>query len=303
VYSMNRRPLGWPPSIVALVAIISAGCAVDDKDAIGGDVGEEVMPPSSDGDSTTDEPTTDNDNEDGGDDSVPPPPVVCNDPSAYTPYTTAVHPTGKVSAMPWHGAATTYPASLEDFRGYSPSMVECSNNKSTRSHLDVTAGCLNAVADTHGQIVSTSAGAFRAVVLGYTDADAAHAIRWTDQSIEYGFFYTATSGDGVLPGFKAFARYNTEEDLYVASWRMDGVVQIQRKQCGVYTPLKILKTFGAPTPGTWHRMKFSAIGNTLELYLDGVKVITVTDSAFASGTMGIRTDALTGALIDDWRVN
>ena len=252
--------------------------------------------PSSDGD-PTDDPTTDND------ETQPPPPVVCNDPSAYTPYTTAAHPTGRVSAMPWHGAATTYPGSLEDFRDYNVSMVECSNNKSTRSHLDVTAGCLNAIADTHGQVVSTSAGAFRAIVLGYTDADTTHPIRWTDQSIEYGFFYTATSGPGVLPGFKAFARYNTEEDLYVASWRMDGVVQIQRKQCGVYTPLKILKTFGAPSPGTWHRMRFSAIGNTLELTLDGVKVITVTDAAFASGTMGIRTDALTGALIDDWRVN
>jgi len=306
--SMQRRPLGWPPSILAFIAMIAVGCAVDDKTTSG----EESTPtsendptdpsdPSDPSDPTTDptDPANDPTNESGGEDTVPPPPTVCNDPSAYTPYTTATHPTGKVSAMPWNAPTT----SLENFQSYGLAMVECSNNKSTRTHLDVTAGCLNAVTDTHGQIVSTSAGAFRAVVLGHTAADPAHAIRWTDQSIEYSFMYTATSGAGVLPGFKAFVRYNTEEDLYVASWRMDGVVQIQRKQCGVYTPLKILKTYGAPSAGAWHRMRFDAVGNTLELYLDGVKVITVTDSAFASGTMGIRTDAMTGALIDDWRVN
>ena len=279
--------------MLAFVAIIVAGCATDNVVLDEDEVVDPTVDPSDDGD------TTSNDD----DDTQPPPPVVCNDPSAYTPYSTDVHPTGRVSALPWHGASTTYPGSLEDFRGYGLAMVECSNAKSTRSHLDVTAGCLSAIADTHGQISSTSAGAFRAVVLGYTDADPAHAIRWTDQSIEYSFLYTATSGAGVLPGFKAFARYNTEEDLYVASWRMDGVVQIQRKQCGVYTALKILKDFGAPSAGAWHRMKLSAVGNRLELFLDGVKVISVTDNAFASGTMGLRTDAMTGALIDDWRVN
>jgi hypothetical protein len=288
---MRRRPLGWPPSIVAFIAMLVAGCATDAMMEPGGDDSGAVDPSDEDGDTTA------------NDDTQPPPPVVCNDPSAYTPYTTAAHPTGRASTLPWHGVQTTYPASVEDFRGYGLATVECSNQKSTRSHLDVTAGCLSSIADTHGQIASTSDGAFRAVVLGYTDADPAHAIRWTEQSIEYSFLYAATSGEGVLPGFKAFARYNTEEDLYVASWRMDGVVQIQRKQCGVYTALKVLKSFGAPTPGSWHRMKFSAVGNVLELSLDGVKVITVTDNAFASGTMGIRTDAMTGALIDDWRVN
>jgi hypothetical protein len=65
----------------------------------------------------------------GDDGTQPPPPTVCNDPSAYTPYTTATHPTGSVAAMPWHA---------EDFSAYNASaMVECSNNKSTRSHLDV----------------------------------------------------------------------------------------------------------------------------------------------------------------------
>jgi hypothetical protein len=292
-----QRPNGWPP-FIALVCAIAVGC-VDPGDAVEPDGVEDVTPPASD------EPQ-DGDTQESDDPTQPPPPMVCNDPSTYTPYTPAVHPTGSVVALPWRGSGTTYPASNEDFRGYGaamPVMVECSNNKSTRSHLDVTAGCLNAVTDTRGQIVSTEGGAFRALALGFSASDATHPVRWTDQSIEYSFFYTGTSGAGVLPGFKAFARYNTEDDLYVASWRMDGVAQIQRKQCGQYTALKVLKTFGAPTPNTWHRIRLDAIGSTLELYLDGVKVISVTDQAFASGTMGIRTDAMTGALIDDWRVN
>lgn len=242
--------------------------------------------------------------EPAGDDVIEPPAetATCDDPAAYTPYSTTAHPIGPARELPWHGAHTTYPASLEDFRAYGEATVECSRDKSAVSHLDVTAGCLTAVANTRGRITSTSDGAFRSIVLGYTD-DASHPIRWTDQTIEYAFFYAATSGPGVLPGFKAFARYNTEDDLYVASWRTDGVVQIQRKQCGVYTPLKIIEDFGAPAPNTWHRIRFSAIGDVLELSLDGARVITVTDPAFASGTLGIRTDAMTGALIDDWSVN
>ena len=290
---MQGRPRGWPPSILALVyaCVIAAGC-VDNGESIEPSIGDDQQ--SDESPTTSDEPGSETtQNEDEAD--QPPPPMVCNDPSAYTPYTTATHPTGSVLAMPWGTESfTAYPASA---------MVECSNNKSTRHHLDVTAGCLNTVNDTHGVISSTSAGAFRAVVLGYAPTDSDHPVRYTDQSIEYSFFYTGTSGAGVLPGFKAFARYNTEEDLYVASWRVDGVVQIQRKQCGVYTPLEILKTYGAPSTNAWHTIRFTAIGDTLELYLDGAKVITVTDQAFASGTMGIRTDAMTGALIDDWRVN
>jgi hypothetical protein len=292
-----QRPNGWPP-LIALVCAIAVGC-VDPDNA--------VEPTGADDDGIVDPPPSNNDEtQETGDPTQPPPPTVCNDPSTYTPYTPAAHPTGTVATLPWSGSNTTYPASNEDFRGYGlamPVMVECANDKTTRSHLDVTAGCLNAITNTHGQIVSTDGGAFRALALGYAPTDPAHAVRWTDQSIEYSFFYSATSGAGVLPGFKAFARYNTEDDLYVASWRMDGVAQIQRKQCGQYTALKVLKNFGAPTPNTWHRIRFDAIGDTLELYLDGVKVISVTDATFASGTMGIRTDAMTGALIDDWRVN
>src|SRR5215203_5483519 len=97
-----QRPMGGPP-LIALVCAIVAGC-VDSIEAVDPTHDDVTLP-------VLEEP-------DVNDDGVPPPPTVCNDPSAYTPYTTATHPTASVATLPWRGAATTYPASIEDFRGY-----------------------------------------------------------------------------------------------------------------------------------------------------------------------------------------
>lgn len=223
--------------------------------------------------------------------------------STYTPFT-GTSSTGSAVMYPWKGYRTTYPAAAEDFRSYGlPSTVECSSSKSTRSHLDVTAGCLTAVAVgsySRGKITSTSDGAFRAVALAFTGAET-HPLKWTDMKNQFRFYYNGTSGPGVDPGFKAFVRYRSENDLYVASWRTDGVVQIKRKRAGTYTTLAQV-TKNKPSTGTWHTMRFDATGTRLDLYLDGTKVLSATDSSFSWGTAGIRTDAMTGAYLDEWTV-
>lgn len=219
----------------------------------------------------------------------------------YTPYPgTAEYPTGSSSDHPWPG---------EDFEAYGPALpisVECASTKSLRGHLEVTAGCLDAVQVSgtydRGRIDATAAGAFRALALGRTAAAPLRPVKWTDQGIEYRFHYRAPSGTSGIPGFKAFARYRSEDDLYVASWRMDGVVQIQRKQCGQYTTLAVLPEYGAPTPGVWHWMRFDAIGDQLELYLDNMLVLSTTSGTFGWGTVGIRADSMEGAYLDDWTV-
>lgn len=223
----------------------------------------------------------------------------------YTPYASGGSPTGTPVALPWHGFQTTYPAGAEDFRGYGTTgaTVECSNAKDARSHVDVTAGCLQTVGAgtaARGKIQTTSGGAFRALALAFegTDVD---PVKWTDQSVEYRFNFAKWTAAGVNPGFKAFARYRSEDDLYVASWRKDGIVQIQKKQCGAYTLLKKID-FGPPSPNTWHTLRFDAIGNELVVYLDGERVLATTDGTFSWGTVGIRTDATDGAFLDDWRV-
>ncbi len=232
-------------------------------------------------------------------------------PGSYTPYgADGKYPSGTVAQIPWRGPARTYPAGIEDFRGYSlplPKTVECASDKDQRAHLDVTAGCLDVVttgdgAYTRGRTRDTADGSFRAVAKGFVEGDPDHPVKWTDQSVEYRFYYGARTGTENNPGFKAFARYRTEDDLYVASWRTDGVVQIQVKQCGDYTPLAILPNYGAPKTGTWHWLRFDAVGDKLDLYLDNKHVLSTHDGTFSWGTAGIRIDSIDGAYLDDWRV-
>lgn len=214
---------------------------------------------------------------------------------------------GNVARYPWRGVESTYPDSIEDFRAYGPALpdeVECGAAKSARDHLDVTAGCLTAVSasgDKAGQIHGTDDGYYRSFALPY-DADHQRQVAWTDQGVEYRFKYSEWTGTISNPGFKAFARYLTEYDLYVGSWRRDGVVQIQKKHCGVYTTLKRDPSYGPPSPNTWHTIRFEVVGDEQRLYLDGRLAMTSTDSAIERGTAGIRIDSAEGALIDDWRV-
>ncbi|MGE0549917.1 MAG: hypothetical protein AB7O24_01260 [Kofleriaceae bacterium] len=233
-------------------------------------------------------------------------------PHAYTPYDAdgGRYPSGTVAHYPWRGPVKTYPSGVEDFRGYGtslPKTIECGDTKHARAHLDVTAGCLSVVTTgngeyTRGQIQPIPDGSFRAIARGFVAGDDEHSVKWTDQAVEYRFYYTAQHGNENNPGFKAFVRYRTEDDLYVASWRTDGVVQIQRKQCGEYTALAVDQNYGAPKKGVWHWIRFEAEGTKLRLYIDHELALTATTSTFSWGTAGIRIDAMDGAYLDDWRV-
>lgn len=222
----------------------------------------------------------------------------------YQPFAAPGHYVkSSVASAPWRGPTTAYPNGDENFSGYSaPEMVECSSDKSARPYLDVTDGCLAAL-HARGQVQATPEGYFRVVALGFSPDQPDLPVKWTDQSVSYRFYYSAQTGDAGNPGFKAFARYRTEDDLYVASWRADGVVQIQKKECGIYTALVLDKDFGPPSPGVWHTLRFDAIGDALALSLDGHSVISTTNSSFTWGTAGIRIDGMDGAYLEDWRVD
>jgi hypothetical protein len=227
---------------------------------------------------------------------------------AYTPFSpTGGDPITDASELPWRGGgAGDYPDGVEDFRGYSglPEDIECSTDKSRRSHIDVTEGCLEAIAGDGAEVVGrvrSVNGHFRAVALGYA-AGAAEPGEWTDAAVEYRFLAPDAIGTGGENGFKAFVRYRSEDDLLVASWRFDGVVQIQHKGCGRYLVLARKDDQPPPTLGTWHTMRFSANGSELELSLDGAVALTAETRILDSGTVGIRIDARDGVLIDDWRV-
>lgn len=224
----------------------------------------------------------------------------------YTPFKTMSSvSSGTVSQYPWRGAGTSYPDTDEDFRAYgTPTTVECGADKNVRDYLDVTAGCLaakSAEGGKVGEIHGTTEGYYRSFALPFDPAQQKQ-VAWTDMGVEYRFKYDQWTGNVSNPGFKAFARYLTEYDLYVGSWRMDGVVQIQKKHCGEYTILKRDPGFGPPAPNVWHTIRFEVVGNEQRLYLDGRLAMTTTDDTIKRGTVGIRIDSAEGAYIDDWRV-
>ncbi|HKE19058.1 MAG TPA: hypothetical protein VKB80_29490 [Kofleriaceae bacterium] len=314
-FSTVVAPLGARALLLAALSL--AGCTgyidappdLDDGSMVPG------APGGGDGEPGGADPGDADDPGDAGD----PPSDACalGAPGVYSPFATAGgYPSGTAGELPWSGAAASpdaldYPSGDEDFSGYGPDLpnnVECSDDKGRRPYLDVTAGCLDAVAVgssayTRGLIGTTSDGYFRALALGYAPADSSHPIKWTDQSVSYRFFHHGRTGDEGNPGFKAFARYRSEDDLYVASWRFDGVVQIQRKLCGEYTALAVIKDFGPPSPDVWHSIRFDAVGEELSLYLDDDLVLTTTSGSLSWGTAGIRIDSADGAYIDDWSVD
>jgi hypothetical protein len=231
-------------------------------------------------------------------------------PGVYSPYAAdGRYPSGPVDALPWQGAGGDYPDGDEDFRGYAPlpATVECASDKRRRSHLDVTAGCLEAVSMgggnyQRGLVRTTADGYFRAVALGHAGGDPL-PVKWTDQAVEVRFFHRGRTGSAGNPGFKLFARYRSEEDLYVASWRFDGVVQIQRKLCGEYTTLALRRDLAPPSPDVWHWIRFEALGDELVLLLDDRVVLETTSATFSWGTAGIRIDGADGTYLDDWSVS
>jgi hypothetical protein len=282
-----------------LVASALAACAVDDVTPT--DDSDDDSQPQQTASSDDSSPTPSPSSHDDG----PWPSANCapygND--VYTPYLgKGPFPIGTVAAYPWRGPGAMYPDGDEDFRGYTAATnVECGGTRDKRGYLEVTAGCLDA-SDAHGVIHGTSDGYYRSFALAFAPDDPDRAVKWTDLGVEYRFYYGPGVGVVGNTGFKAFVRYRTEYDLYVASWRLDGVVQIQKKACGEYTVLQRDPDYGAPARGQWHTIRFEAVGDRLQLFLDGKLAMTQTDKTFASGTAGIRIDSMDGALIDDWRV-
>ena len=101
-------------------------------------------------------------------------------------------------------------------------------------------------------------------------------------------------------GAHLFARYQTENDLYVASLRHDGQVMIKKKHCDEYTTLAVAPfSQGTVELDRWYKLSFSAHGDELIFSVDGQQELSINDSTFSWGSMGIRLD-YTDTYLDDW---
>jgi hypothetical protein len=314
--------MGNPRLVLCAFFVVAAGCVSDPgpagdgsnyytgdpppaagSDDTGTTDGSAATPPD-DGDDDTGSDTGSDGGDTGGDDdtaTIPegltaPPSCSSSYHDVYSPFpanTPAI--VGPVSQYPWAAI---------DFSGWSPGhTIECGSNKSAVGFLDVTAGCLSDETfqqDARGQIHTTADNYYRSFALPTSNGT---PVKWTDQSVEYDFYFSRYTGSVSNPGFKLFARYLDEYDLYVASFREDGTAQIQKKECGVYTTLKRVPNYGSPSFNQWHHIKFEAIGNDLRFYIDGQLAVQVHDTTFAAGAAGIRIDDTDGAYIDNWRVS
>jgi len=221
-------------------------------------------------------------------------------PESEGPYTTA--PASE--NLPWLG---------EDFERYQETqLLECSNNKSPIQHFDITSGCLSAKASGSWKQGMTDDKVFRVVAIAKDELQ--QEIKYTDQTNQYRAKINSWKKNTTIPvwaGLHAFARYQTSDDLYVASIRYDGNVTIKVKYQGSYTTLaqkKLangVKTYldenGRLMTSQWYRINFSAIGTKLTLSLDGIELLSVNNSLLSEGTIGIRTDYVE-TYLDDWQL-
>jgi hypothetical protein len=205
------------------------------------------------------------------------------------------------------GTAAQYPWVGENFDSYAHNaIVETSANKALRSHLDVTSGVLEAKHVSSYKRGWTTTYNFRTVAIGTSGSS---KVKWTDQTNQYrGYIQAWQNGDPNWSGLHAFARYQTDDNLYVASIRYDGLTTIKRKLAGAYTtlaqtslPNSYLDSNGNLKTGQWFTLKFSVFGNQLKFSLDGTQLLTATDSNLTFGTIGIRTD-YANIYFDDWKL-
>jgi hypothetical protein len=194
-----------------------------------------------------------------------------------------------LTACPWPG---------DNFDAYvNGTVIECDSANALRDHLEVTSGCL------HSKYVGayrrgwTTSNAFRVLAQAYVSGRKAGWERIT--GTYRGWVASWLPGAPAWSGFHVFARYQTENDLYVASYRKDGFVTLKKKIGGVYTTLA-QKQIGLLQTSRWYTLQLSVSGRTLAMYVNGALQLTTTDSALAWGTTGLRVD-YANAYIDDWR--
>ncbi len=195
------------------------------------------------------------------------------------------------------------------------------NQKQEIPDLLVTAGSITVREKEGNQVGHIAEDVFRAVLnpVVRSGADEAKVARWSDLTFSYAAYVNAwTPKARDYQGLSIFARYRTEDDLYVGVLRRTGEIKIQRKRGDKHDPrpnkaayhvLRSAKNsesfvclLGTTASGcktlparAWYMLEMSVNGNrirfTAKALPDGPeRTITVTDEAFGWGTVGIRSD-------------
>ena len=195
----------------------------------------------------------------------------------------------------------------DDFDSYSGvARLESSSTKNSLPHLDVTSGSLWSVQDGSNGLAVTYDDVFRMIANGWAGDD---KIEWTDQVGHYRAMIDEWHGSlENWSGLHLFGRYQTSDDLYVASIRYDGTATIKKKYNAVYStlasgalPSQYVDGTGHLVIDVWYDLKFAIIGNELTFLINDEPILFATDNSLTAGTTGIRTDNST-VYLDDWEI-
>ena len=199
------------------------------------------------------------------------------------------------------GTPSQFPFSKQDFHQYQPGqLIAKSANKEPLEDLIVTSGTLTCQENRGVKDGFTTTHNFR-MLINPMDGNQVR-VRYTD----YRFTTLATierwhDGRPNWAGMHLFARYQTSDNLYVGSYRTDGLVTLKKKIATKYTTLGQVD-IGAPETGKEYVLAIEVDGSSLRFFIDGKQVLAAFDSDLTWGTSGIRLD-YSDSYVDFIKVN
>jgi hypothetical protein len=195
-----------------------------------------------------------------------------------------------------------------------------------RSEIIVTSGILSPyfVLDSKDKMFQTDTYNFRLllnphyiIIIKNSHDLLIQKIAWKDYSfsatVKIDEWILNSQSNSLVPewsGVHLFARYITENDLYVASIRKDGQVVIKKKLNGIYTTLSTTKYSSAEIGASfsnyiqlkkWYTFKITIVNLLLSFYINDTLILQALDdsqTSINSGTSGIRFDYVKASIRD-----
>jgi hypothetical protein len=130
---------------------------------------------------------------------------------------------------------------------------------------------------------------------------AASGASWTDQIVQARVKVLSFGGGGASDAVGVYARFKDLSNHYYVALRNDGRIAIRMTVGGAGTTLPGTAISAGIVSGTWYTIKLSAVGSTLQAYVDGVLKATATDTSIADGGVAVGATNCT-AEFDDVRV-
>ena len=188
------------------------------------------------------------------------------------------------------GTPSQFPYPKQDFSQFSEGeLIAKSSAKDPLNNLIVTSGDITCQNNGGVKDGFTTTYNFR-MLLNPMDSNNTR-VRYTDYRVTT--FGTVERWHPDRPnwsGMHLFLRYQTSDDLYVASYRTDAQLVIKKKVGGKYSTLAIGSMKTAPETGREYVMAFEIEGNNMRFYIDGILQLTAVDSDLTWGTSGVRCD-------------